>query len=50
MNVRFEIEKHGEPQFSKEDYYAKIERSIDQVEKGELKTLTKEDQSKILGL
>ena len=50
LNVNFEIEKHDETQFSKEEYYAKIDHSIEQAEKGNSKILTKEDQSRLLGL
>lgn len=50
MKVRFEISKPDEALLSEKDFYAKIDKSIQQAENGELKTLTKEKQKELLGL
>ncbi len=48
--VKFEIDKNHTPLLSEEDYYRKIEHSIKQAESGHTKTLSKEEQKKLLGL
>lgn len=50
MKVRFEISDPDETLMSEEEFYAKIDRSIQQAENGELKTLHKDEQKAFLGL
>ncbi len=50
MNVRFEIVKSDDTLLGEGDFYAKIDKSIQQAENGELKVLTKEKQKEFLGL
>lgn len=50
MNVRFEIVKSDNTRLNEGDFYAKIDKSIQQAENGELKVLTKEKQREFLGL
>ncbi len=51
INVRFVIECSNDVTLlSEEDFFAKIDKSIDQAEKGNTKTLTMAKQKKFLGL
>jgi len=50
MKVHFEVETNDESLLSKEEFYSKIDKSIEQAEKGKLRTLTSEEQKEFLGL
>jgi len=50
MKIRFDIAKSDDTLMSKEEFYAKIDRSIQQAKEGDVKTLTKEKQNELLGL
>ncbi len=51
MKVRFEIESSKEDTLlSEKDFFAKIDKSIEQAEKGNTKTLSKAKQREFLGL
>lgn len=51
MKVHFEVDKiNDESLLSKDEFYSKIDKSIEQAEKGKLRTLTPEEQKEFLGL
>lgn len=51
MKVRFEFGKpHDETLLSEKDFFKKIDKSIEEAEKGKVKKLDKNQQKKILGL
>jgi hypothetical protein len=51
MKIRFVVDKSlDETLFTKNDYIAKIEKSIKESELGKRKTLTKDEQKNFLGL
>ena len=51
MKVRFEIAKdNDETLLSEEEFYSKIDKSIEQAQKGQTKVLSKEAQKELLGL
>ena len=51
MKVRFEVEKmENETLLTQDEFYSKIDKSIEQAEQGNLKTLTPEKQKEFLGL
>lgn len=51
MKVRFEMGKpNDETLLSEKEFYAKIDKSIEQAENGKLKTLAKDRQKELLGL
>lgn len=50
MKVKFEVVSNDEALLSKEDFFAKIDKSISQAEKGNTKTISKEKQKEFLGL
>ena len=51
MKVRFEIASStNETLMSEETFFAKIDKSINQVEKGKTKNLSKDKQKEFLGL
>lgn len=50
LKIRFEISKPDDKLMTEEEFYAKIDRSIQQAKEGNVKTLTKEKQKELLGL
>lgn len=50
MKVRFKIDKSDDALLSEEEFYAQIDKSIQQAESGKRKVLTKENQKAFLGL
>lgn len=51
MKVRFEIsEPKDDTLMTEEEFYAKIDRSIQQAKEGNVKTMTREKQKELLGL
>lgn len=50
MKIRFDIAKSDDALMTKEEFYAKIDHSIQQADEGKVKTLTKEKQKELLGL
>jgi uncharacterized protein YlxP (DUF503 family) len=51
MKVRFEIAvSKDETLLSKKDFFAKIDKSINQAENGKMKPLSKDKQKEFLGL
>jgi hypothetical protein len=51
MKVRFEITKdNDETLLSEEEFYSKIDKSIEQAQNGQTKVLSKEAQKELLGL
>lgn len=51
MKVRFEIESSKDDTLlSEKEFFAKIDKSIEQAEKGNTKTLSKSKQREFLGL
>jgi hypothetical protein len=51
MKVRFEIAKdNDETLLSEEEFYSKIDKSIEQAQNGQTKVLSKEAQKELLGL
>ena len=50
MKVRFEVGTNDESLLSEEEFYSKIDKSIEQAEKGNLRKLTSEEQKEFLGL
>ncbi len=51
MKVHFEVGKNNDKTLlSEEEFYSKIDKSIKQAEKGNLRTLTPEEQKEFLGL
>ncbi|HLV23635.1 MAG TPA: DUF2683 family protein [Moheibacter sp.] len=50
MKVRFEVGTNDESLLSEEEFYSKIDKSIEQAEKGKLRPLTSEEQKEFLGL
>ncbi len=50
MKIRFDIAKSDDTLMTEKEFYAKIDRSIQQAKEGKVKTLTKEKQKEILGL
>ncbi len=50
MKVRFEIDTTDSTLLSEEDFYAKIDKSVQQAESGQRKVITKENQKALLGL
>lgn len=51
MKIRFEMIKNEDnPLLSEKDYYAKIDKSINEAESGKTKMLTKDKQKEFLGL
>jgi len=50
MKVHFEVGNNDKILLSEEEFYSKIDKSIEQAEKGKLRTLTSEEQKEFLGL
>lgn len=50
MKVRFEMSKADDTLMTENEFYAKIDRAVQQAEEGNVKTLTKEEQKELLGL
>lgn len=51
MKVRFEVEKiNDETLLSQDEFYSKIDKSIQQAKEGNVRTLSSEDQKEFLGL
>ena len=51
MKVRFEVgHSIDKTLFTESEFYEKIDRSITQAERGDRKTITKEEQRELLGL
>jgi len=50
MKIRFDIAQSNDTLLTEEEFFAKIDHSIQQAEEGKVKTLTKEKQKEFLGL
>ncbi len=50
LKVRFEIGENDEALLSEEDFYKKIDKSIEQAESGRTTNLPKDKQKEFLGL
>lgn len=50
MKIPFDIAKSDDTLMNREEFYGKIDRSIQQAKEGNVKALTKEKQKELLGL
>lgn len=50
LKVHFEIEDNNDTLFSSDEFYSKIDHSIQQAEDGKTQKLTKDEQKELLGL
>lgn len=50
LKVRFEIGEKDETLLSEEDFYKKIDKSIEQAESGKTTNISKDKQTEFLGL
>jgi len=50
LKVRFEIGENDETLLSEEDFYKKIDKSIEQAESGKTTNISKDKQREFLGL
>ena len=51
MKIRFEVlNKQDSTEFSEQEYFQRIDKSIEQASIGKLKRLTQENQKNLLGL
>ena len=50
LKVRFEIGEDDETLLSEEDFYKKIDKSIEQAESGKTTNISKDKQTEFLGL
>lgn len=50
MKVRFDIGITDDSLLTEDEFYAKIDKSVEQAEKGQIKKLSKNKQKELLGL